>query len=377
LFRDNKNQWARVDNMRDMLMLFEPHGLYNAEDFPSYSVELVANASGKREYRLPVVTRLTRANSSDLIHDLPGCCLTLRKLHMVFPLTPGVLLLLHVERLNACHVIWDAWLQTSMCEQEAQETVHVRCFMPELAPEHQRVRVVLQICGTLMHSARVLYVNQDDRQRGCCLHSDDDFVSFSAHDGRNEMMFSTNCQSFMRILQQALVTHELDADYQSCTCLSRAADELRVWQGGGEANVLADYVIACSLHEVQDVAHMFFKDVLSVNEAYSSILHEMRVFDVEVLDTIMPYTSLDEHTDEALRSNRLSCQRLSANMRAQHLSMLENEHRLCHQRLRRAGDMESDDEADDTPQTPGAPQGQEDDEDDDEANTLVYTPYSP
>jgi len=212
---------------------------------------------------------------------------------------------------------------------------------------------------------------------GCCVYRDDDFVSFSAHDGRNEMMFSTECQSFMRLLDQALVTHELDADYQLCTGLLRAADKLRVWQGGGEANVLADYVIACSLHEVQDVAHVCFKDVLNVDESCSSILHELRVFDVEVLDTIMPYTSLDEHTDEALRSNRLSCQRLSANMRAQHLSMLENEHRLCHQRLRRAGDMESDDEADDTPQTPGAPQGQEDDEDDDEANTLVYTPYSP
>ena len=121
---------------------------------------------------------------------------------------------------------------------------------------------------------------------------------------------------------------------------------------------------------------MCFKDVLSVDESYSSILHEMRVFDVEVLDTIMLYTSLDEHTDDALRSNRLSCQRLSANMRAQHLSMLENKHRLCHQRLRRAGDMESDKEADDTPQTPG-PQVQEDDEDDDEPNTVVYTPYSP
>ena len=336
------------------------------------------DGSAKREHRLPRVERLTLANGTEQHLDLPGCRATLRKLHIMFPMTPGVLLKLHGECMSAVRGIWAAYQETKMARDEAEETMHVGFFMPELLAEAPRLRVVLQICGNLMHGVRVIYVQHgaDDGTSECVIHLDDDFVSFSAHDGRNEMMFSTDCQSFMRILDQALVTHELDANYQLCTGLLRAADKLRVWQGGSDANVLADYVIACSLHEVQDVAHVCFKDVLSVDESYSSILHEMRVFDVEVLDTIMPYTSLDEHTDDALRSNRLSCQRLSANMRAQHLSMLENKHRLCHQRLRRAGDMESDKEADDTPQTPG-PQVQEDDEDDDEPNTVVYTPYSP
>ena len=381
MFRDDKSRWAQVDNVREMLNLFAPYALRGAEDFPSYSVDLGPTASRKGEHCVPALKHLTRANGSQIVHDLLGCRQTLTKLHAVFPLTPGVFLLLHGQRLNECSAIWDAWLRTAMSEEGAPETVHVRCFMPELAPEHKRVRVVLQICGTLIHGARVLYVNRDNGKTGCCLHADDDFVSFRAHDGRNELMFSTDCLSFMRMLEQALASQELDADYQRTTGLSSAADDLRVWHGGGDANVLADYMVACSFYEVQEVAHICFQDVLMLDEAYSSVLHEMRVFDFELLDTKMPYTSLDEQPDEALRANRLTCQDLVEGMLTEHQGMLEDVFRLSRQALRRAGDMESDTEEDDTPQTPRPHHVQEDGEgigeENDETHTQVYTPNSP
>jgi hypothetical protein len=379
MFREDKSRWARVDNMREMLNLFAPYGLRGSEDFPSYSVDIGPSASKKGAHSVPALRHLTRANGSQIELDLLGCRLTLKKLNEVFPLTPGVLLLLHGQRLNECAVIWDAWLQTTMCEQGAPETVHVRCFMPELAPEHQRVRVVLQICGTLIHGARVLYVNRDNGHTGCCLHPDDDFVSFRAHDGRNEMMFSTDCLSFMRMLEQALASQELDADYQLATGLPSASDDLRIWHGGGDANVLADYVVACSFYEVQEVAHMSMQDVLMLDEAYSSVLHEFRVFDFELLDTKMPYTSLDQQPDEALRANRLTCQHLVVGMLREHEGMLEDVFRLSRQALRRAGGMESDTEEDDTPQTPMAHNAQVQGvgSDDDESHTPQYTPYSP
>jgi hypothetical protein len=204
-------------------------------------------------------------------------------------------------------------------------------------------------------------------------------VSFRAHDGRNEMMFSTDCLSFMRLLEQALASQELDADYQLATGLPSASDDLRIWHGGGDANVLADYVVACSFYEVQEVAHMSMQDVLMLDEAYSSVLHEFRVFDFELLDTKMPYTSLDQQPDEALRANRLTCQHLVVGMLREHEGMLEDVFRLSRQALRRAGGMESDTEEDNTPQTPMAHNAQVQGmgSDDDESHTPQYTPYSP
>ena len=174
----------------------------------------------------------------------------------MFPLTLSVLLWLQEDSMEVCCYIWYEWQESPLSKLEANETLHVRCFMQELAQELARVRLVLQICGKLMHGARVLYVEHSSNSSEYCLHLEEDFVSFSAHDSRNEMVFSTDCQSFMRILDQALVSQEINADYQRCTGLAREADDLRVWHSECEANVLADYVIACSVHTVQDVAQM-------------------------------------------------------------------------------------------------------------------------
>jgi len=107
-----------------------------------------------------------------------------------------------------------------------------------------------------------------------------------------------------------------------------------------------------------------------------SILYEMRLFDFELLDTKMAYTSLDEEPDPALRNNLIGCQGLVTDMYEQHLSMLEDEDLRRRQLRRRNGDMESDDEADDgaqddEPQTPGVHYS---DDEEGGAPTQVYSP---
>jgi len=233
-----------------------------------------------------------------------------------------------------------------------------------------------------MHGARVVHVQSGNSASECCLRLDDDFVSFRAHDGRNEMMFSTECQSFMRMLDQALVSQEIDAEYQSRSGLERGADDLRVWLGGGSANVLADYVFACSVHAVQDVAQLCWLDLVvaedSDDDTEASIVYEMRLFDFELLDTKMAYTSLDEEPDPTQRNNLIGCQSLVTDMYEQHLSMLEDEDLRRRQLRRRNGDMESDDDAeddeaqDDGAQTPALHYS--DDDEEGGAPTQVYSP---
>jgi len=381
LFREDKTIWTQIDNVRRSMNIMATAALNDSETFPSYRVNYVQDGSAKREHRLPRVERLTLANGSEQHLDLPGCRATLRKLHIMFPMTPGVLLKLHGECMSAVRGIWAAYQETKMARDEAEETMHVGFFMPELLAEAPRLRVVLQICGNLMHGVRVIYVQHgaDDGTSECVIHLDDDFVSFSAHDGRNEMMFSTDCQSFMRILEQALATQAMDDDYQRVCEVSREADSLRIWQGDGAANVLANYVIAFSMHEVQDVAHVCFLDVLHINEPYSSVLYEMRAYDIEVLDTKMPYTSLDEEPDAMRRTNCISCNTLVAEMRLLTEALLDDEDLLRRQEQRRVEDMESEDkvfEDDDgdgpqdevhTPQTPSVVEGAESD------GTVVYS----
>ena len=234
-----------------------------------------------------------------------------------------------------------------------------------------------------MHGARVVHVQSGNSASECCLRLDDDFVSFRAHDGRNEMMFSTECQSFMRMLDQALVSQEIDAEYQSRSGLERGADDLRVWLGGGSANVLADYVFACSVHAVQDVAQLCWLELLvaedSDDEIQPSIVYEMRLFDFELLETKMPYTSLDEEPNPTHRHNLIGCNNLVTDMHDQHLSMLEDEDLRRRQLRRRNGDMESDDEADDGAddgaQTPALQYS--DDDEEGGAPTQVYSPHTP
>ena len=380
LFRDDAERWVQVDNMRRLVRIFATPALRDPEGLASYSVEYGQKCGVPREHRLPVVAALTLANGAQQSLCLPGSRTTLRKLHAVFPLTPGVLLWLQEDNMNVCRSIWQHWSKCALSELDAREMLHVECFVPELASELPRVRLVLQMSGQLMHGSRAVHVQKGTQASECCVRLDDDFVSFRAHDGRNEMLFSTECQSFMRMLDQALVSQEIDADYQQRSGLERAADNMRVWLGGGSANVLADYVFACSVHAVQDVAQMCWLDLVvaedSDDDTEASILYEMRLFDFELLDTKMAYTSLDEEPDPAQRNNRIGCQSLINDMYEQHLSMLEDEDLRRRQLRRRNGDMESDDEADDgaqddEPQTPGVHYS---DDEEGGAPTQVYSP---
>ena len=348
MFRHEPTRWRMVDNTRRVQLLFTAMSLHDSDFFTTYSLTYLQDKEGSRKHRLSDVKKMRLEDGTMQPLDLPGCVSTLKKLHKVFPLTPGSLKMLQEECAKKCDEIWKVWLTTRMCELDERRMMHVDNFMPDLVFGLPRLRVVLQITATLLHGVRVLYVQREGHTRQCVLHCDSDFISFVAHDGRNELMFSTDCESFLRLLDQALVSQEVDAEYEMSTGLNRCVDDLRMWMGGSDANVLADYVVACSVHEVQDVSHVCFSDILEMGQSYSSVIHELRVFDFEILDTKLPYTSLEEEVNPELRKNRLCCQKLIDDMTEEKNHYSTDEDILRVQQERRNGDMESADEASDS-----------------------------
>jgi hypothetical protein len=85
-----------------------------------------------------------------------------------------------------------------------------------------------------------------------------------------------------------------------------------------------------------------------MGQSYSSVIHELRVFDFEILDTKLPYTSLEEEVNPELRKNRLCCQKLIDDMTEEKNHYSTDEDILRVQQERRNGDMESADEASDS-----------------------------
>jgi len=162
-----------------------------------------------------------------------------------------------------------------------------------------------------------------------------------------------------------------------------------VWLGGGGANVLADYVFACSVHRVLDVAQLYWLDLVvaedSDDDTAASIVYEMRLFDFELLDTKMAYTSLDEEPDATQRNNLIGCHSLVSDMHEQHLNFRGRGPAapLAAAPLRRHGvggrgggkaeDGAEDAAEHDDPQTPG--NAHESDEENEEAGapTKVYS----
>jgi len=174
-----------------------------------------------------------------------------------------------------------------------------------------------------------------------------DFISFRAHDGRHELCFSTECESFMHLLDQALVAQELDEEFQLASRLSSQLDLLRTWTGeaGGDASVLANYVVACSVHPVQDVAHVCFADVFDEDIVYTSVVHDLRTYDFELLDTKLLYTSTCDAHSLAAGAHCLSCYAVVRGMELQHSEWEHDAGLVAEQNTRRFGDMESDSES--------------------------------
>jgi len=310
----------------------------------------------------------------------------LQKLCRLFPLAPGALELLQAQCMRECKRVLAAWKRTPAREQDSRRPLNVSEFMPARQLHAPHLRLVLQITGMLMHGVRVLYVQNTQDDREAVVVVDANYVSFLAHDGQKELLFSTECASFMRMLDEALFKQELDYDFQKSRSMTQAQDFLGAYSGGVD-NVLGNYVLAVSVHDVVEVAQLGFSDVFDEEDdesdlAYTAVYHELRVFDCELLDIKMPYTSLCDEANPRHRMNRLCASELVENMDTYQDLCEGDEVLLARQEARRMGDMISPrsqvldhDRADaesDRSESPDSDLGSSDD-----AQTVVYVYHFP
>ena len=108
--------------------------------------------------------------------------------------------------------------------------------------------------------------------------------------------------------------------------------------------MLANYVLAVSVHDVCEVAQMGFSDVFDEEDddndtAYTAVYHELRVFDCELLDVKMPYTSLCDEANPRHRTNRLCASELVENMDTYQELCEGDDMLIARQEARRMEDM--------------------------------------
>jgi len=191
-----------------MLPVFSSNFVEFAE-FHSHAAALDSCAPGAARHRLSPLTRVRLNNNATQTLDMLGCKSLLHKLCWLFPLAPGALELLQMQCSRGCKRVFAAWERTLAYAEEERRPLHVSEFMPALQPHAPHLRLVLQITGTLMHGVRVLYVQNRHEDRETVVVVDANYVSFLAHDGQQELLFSTECASFMRMLDE-LFKQELD-----------------------------------------------------------------------------------------------------------------------------------------------------------------------
>jgi len=64
--------------------------------------------------------------------------------------------------------------------------------------------------------------------------------------------------------------------------------------------------VAFSVHDVCETAHVNFSDVFGDEYDYTTVMHEQRAFDFEILDTKIEHRDFIEKMDPLVRNNRFS-----------------------------------------------------------------------
>jgi len=304
-FRHDEEAWRLHDNLCRLLPRMPSNYLVQA-DFRSH-VEIMESRQSSQIFR--VVAGVKNFWLTDIVEEEKPVDYEEHRLAMqnwLFPLVPGCLHMLEKQSKETCARILEQWGLTVRSAHPQTRSVDVREFLPARPAEQPHLRLVLQITHHLLHGVRVLYVQRDNNTRECLVHADNDFVSFWAHDGHHELAFSTDCPSFMLMLDQALFQQEHDEDFQIGQNMDPSHDVLRTFVGDSEPNVLANYIVSCSVHDVSETAHMGFTDVFGEVDEYTTVMHEQRLFDFVLLDTKIPFRNFIQQIDEMRRNNQFS-----------------------------------------------------------------------
>ena len=338
MFRHQARRWQYHDNLRRLMPLM-PSNFMVQVGLRSHVETMEGRRPSQILRTVPPIKNFFETAKADDKTDLDHKKYMLAMQNWLFPLVPGCLMWLERNSKLECEAILKAWTKTVRSADKQTMSVDVVEFMPDRPVTKPHVRMVLQITNMLLHGVRVLYVQRDDLVRDSLVIVDSDFVSFWAHDGLNELAFSTECPSFMLMLDEALLKHELDSDFHARNNMSAEQDILRTWTGTHEPNVLVNYIVAFSVHDVCETAHVNFSDVFGDEYDYTTVMHEQRAFDFEILDTKIEHRDFIEKMDPLVRNNRFSSHGLFRQI-MQHTLHCEGDNVLvAKQHLRRMADL--------------------------------------
>jgi len=338
MFRHRPAEWQYHDNLRRLMPLMPSNFLVHV-GVRSHVEAMEERLPSQILRTVPPVKNFFQRAKPESNKSLDHNKHMLAMQNWLFPLVPGCLRWLEKNSKSECAAVLQVWAQTVRSADTQTMSVDVVEFMPARPATKPHVRIVLQITNMLLHGVRILYVQRDDQVRDSLVIVDSDFVSFWAHDGLNELAFSTECPSFMLMLDEALLKQELDSDFHARNNMHAEQDILRTWVGSNEPNVLVNYIVAFSVHDVCETAHVNFSDVFGEEYEYTTVLHEQRAFDFEILDTKVEHRNFIEKMDPLMRNNRFSSQGLFRQIMHHELRCENDDVLLAKQHSRRMDEL--------------------------------------
>jgi len=131
--------------------------------------------------------------------------------------------------------------------------VPVMAFVPPsaLLPVSCRIRVQLQ--DGLFFGARVVFNATEEGQETATMIPNSGFHTFLAHDGEQVMFFSTDCESFVEMLDHAVTTRQLENDFKR-NMLPGAADPHAQTLPLTASSVLQHYVVEMTVLAVRETS---------------------------------------------------------------------------------------------------------------------------
>jgi hypothetical protein len=185
-------------------------------------------------------------------------------LHAARPLVPGSILLLLQDSADECERALLCWKHSAlrMDSQYGPHDVVPMAFFAapsDVLPTSRRIRV--QLHSALFFKARVVYFASNRGLDGTTMIRDQGYFSFVGHDGENVMFFSTDCESFVEMLEHAVTTRELENDF--CDCVLCDVEDPHAQNAKLDScSVLQNYVVEMTVLAVQLSAMLSSEDMI-------------------------------------------------------------------------------------------------------------------
>jgi len=117
----------------------------------------------------------------------------------------------------------------------------------------------VQLCSFLCFGARVVYSASNEGAEGASMVKDSGYYTFVAHDCEHVVFFTTDCESFVDMLEHAVTTRELENDFGD-NLLPNAEDPHAQKTALTSCSALENYVVEMTVLAVHHSAMLSGED---------------------------------------------------------------------------------------------------------------------